>query len=196
MWADQFHLFSWNSPLFHLKFSRVIFDSHSISSYAHGHTFCVHTLTHAVLIFLLSPSPSQTLINSLIFSHQTLCRNTDQYKFVMWFPTLSASLYSDPPLLLPSRQDKKQKLRPFSCLHTCQPSRFPQETPVFHCPPPVSSRFHISPVFLPIYYVTELVFNMVTVHRMSLSTRKRLLCPPGRCTRYVTQPLEKLLSAS
>ncbi len=48
--------------------------------------------------------------------------------------------------------------------HTCQSSRFSQETPDFHCPLPVSSQFPISLEFLTIYYyVTKSVFNMVTV---------------------------------
>ena len=35
--------------------------------------------------------------------------------------------------------------------HTCQPSWFSRETPVFHCPLPVPSRGHTSPVVLPIF---------------------------------------------
>ncbi len=41
-------------------------------------------------------------------------------------------------------------------LHTCQPPPFSRETPVCHYPLPISSRFHVSPVFLPNYlYVTK-----------------------------------------
>lgn len=74
---------TWNSlhsteiQLSHLRFSFALLiyrQTHPVSTHiTHTHTslFCLpHTLKHSLTLYS-------------IFSHQTLCRNTDQYKFVM-----------------------------------------------------------------------------------------------------------------
>lgn len=56
--------------------------------------------------------------------------------------------------------------------HTCQPSRFSQETPVYHCPLQVSS----CPLFL-------LIHNLFLCSMYKPRNTKSLLFPPGqRCS--------------